>query len=47
MYLAIDMWYADDGILLGIREEVIKAFDLLREPLHFADLTINEAKCSL
>ena len=43
----LDLWYTDDGILLGVREEVIKTFDLLSEPLHFADLTINEEKCLL
>lgn len=42
-----DIWYADDGYIVGKRELVECAFNILIEPLKAIGLQINFGKCAL
>ena len=43
----LDIWYADDGYILGNCDSVAKAFDMLIDPLKAIGLQINLDKCAL
>lgn len=43
----LDLWYADDGCLLGEESEVLRAYASLLVPLAAIGLAINPAKCQL
>ena len=43
----LDLWYADDGILLGNHTAVLDAFNSLYKPLETIGLIVNNTKCKL
>jgi hypothetical protein len=43
----LDLWYADDGYLVGNEADVVRAFAALQAPLASVGLTINPSKCQL
>ena len=43
----LDLWYADDGCLIGDEAAVLDAFRRLSDPLAAIGMTVNATKCRL
>ena len=43
----MDLWYADDGCLIGLYRDVSNAFKILEPTLLSIGLSINHTKCGL